>query len=350
MATLCRRSSIDACGATLKFRLSRRSARTSSTGRRVAGTLSCPAAQVPPDGDRPSITTHATCCSPGARFPAPRPTHSRSIASGCCGPRQARCSARSRRTGQSSSPSTGLTTPAHYTIWQRPLPGTLARRARRSPKAPRDGKPHCVRRAPSPSWMRFTEFENDAHDAEPSTIRELGHATWAGEVRLRGWVYQKRSSGKVRFLVLRDGSGYCQCVAFVKDVTPEVFELCDQLTQESSLVVTGTVRKDDRAPRRATSFPSRGSRWCDLDLRSRPLPDPAEGARRRVPARQPPPVAALRAPARDPARPRRGREGLPRFLLRARFRPHRLADLHAGGLRRHDDPLRDRLLRERRPT
>jgi asparaginyl-tRNA synthetase len=68
------------------------------------------------------------------------------------------------------------------------------------------------------------------------------------EVRLRGWVYQKRSSGKVRFLVVRDGSGYCQCVAFVKDVPPDLFDLCDRLTQESSLAVTGIVRKDDRAP------------------------------------------------------------------------------------------------------
>ncbi len=67
-------------------------------------------------------------------------------------------------------------------------------------------------------------------------------------VRLRGWVYQKRSSGKVRFLVLRDGTGYCQCVAFVKDVAPELFELCDRITLESSLAVTGTVRKDDRSP------------------------------------------------------------------------------------------------------
>jgi len=79
------------------------------------------------------------------------------------------------------------------------------------------------------------------------TISEL-HRHVGQEVRLRGWVYQKRSSGKVRFLVLRDGTGYCQCVAFVKDVPPELFELCDRLTQESSLQVAGNVRKDDRAP------------------------------------------------------------------------------------------------------
>jgi asparaginyl-tRNA synthetase len=79
------------------------------------------------------------------------------------------------------------------------------------------------------------------------TIAELG-AHVGGTVRLRGWIYQKRSSGKIRFLVLRDGSGYCQCVAFVKDVPPELFELCDKVTLESSASVTGIVRKDDRAP------------------------------------------------------------------------------------------------------
>ena len=58
-------------------------------------------------------------------------------------------------------------------------------------------------------------------------IRELSEHV--GErVVLKGWVYQRRSSGKIRFLVLRDGSGYLQCVAFVKDVSPEVFEACDR--------------------------------------------------------------------------------------------------------------------------
>jgi asparaginyl-tRNA synthetase len=78
-------------------------------------------------------------------------------------------------------------------------------------------------------------------------IRELaGHV---GErVAVQGWVAGKRSSGKVRFLVVRDGSGWLQCVAFVKDVSPEVFERMDRVPLESSLRVEGTVRKDDRAP------------------------------------------------------------------------------------------------------
>jgi asparaginyl-tRNA synthetase len=57
-------------------------------------------------------------------------------------------------------------------------------------------------------------------------VREL--LAHVGErVVLQGWVAGKRSSGKVRFLVLRDGSGWLQCVAFVKDVSPEVFERMD---------------------------------------------------------------------------------------------------------------------------
>ncbi|HZN54086.1 MAG TPA: asparagine--tRNA ligase [Candidatus Polarisedimenticolaceae bacterium] len=67
-------------------------------------------------------------------------------------------------------------------------------------------------------------------------------------VQLRGWIYQKRSSGKIRFVVLRDGTGYLQCVAGIKDVSPEVFEALDRVTAESSVAIRGVVRKDDRAP------------------------------------------------------------------------------------------------------
>jgi len=67
-------------------------------------------------------------------------------------------------------------------------------------------------------------------------------------VELRGWIYQKRSSGKIRFLVLRDGTGYLQCVAGIKDVPPETFEALDRVTGESSVAIRGVVRKDDRAP------------------------------------------------------------------------------------------------------
>src|SRR5208282_3674394 len=68
------------------------------------------------------------------------------------------------------------------------------------------------------------------------------------EVTLKGWLYNRRSSGKIHFLLLRDGSGICQCVASRADLGTESFEAADHLGQESALEVTGTVREDKRAP------------------------------------------------------------------------------------------------------
>jgi len=62
-------------------------------------------------------------------------------------------------------------------------------------------------------------------------------------VTLKGWAYQTRSSGKVKFLELRDGTGIVPCVFFAKDCGEEIFNSFDQITQEASLAVTGEVRK-----------------------------------------------------------------------------------------------------------
>lgn len=67
-------------------------------------------------------------------------------------------------------------------------------------------------------------------------------------VTLRGWLYHQRSSGKLHFLQVRDGTGIIQCVVFKGDVSPAVFELAEHLTQESSVVVVGVVRADKRSP------------------------------------------------------------------------------------------------------
>jgi len=67
-------------------------------------------------------------------------------------------------------------------------------------------------------------------------------------LRLSGWLYTKRSSGKIRFLVLRDGTGYLQGVMAKGAVSDEVFARFDELTQESSFSMTGKVRKEPRAP------------------------------------------------------------------------------------------------------
>lgn len=67
------------------------------------------------------------------------------------------------------------------------------------------------------------------------------------EVELRGWLYNKRSSGRIHFLELRDGTGFIQCVAVRGEVPDEQFEAAGRLTQESSIKLTGTVREDKRA-------------------------------------------------------------------------------------------------------
>ncbi|HOE14056.1 MAG TPA: asparagine--tRNA ligase [Candidatus Saccharicenans sp.] len=68
------------------------------------------------------------------------------------------------------------------------------------------------------------------------------------EVEIRGWVYNKRSSGKVRFLLVRDGTGIIQGTIFSQDKDFPLFRVFDELTQESSLIVRGQVRADKRAP------------------------------------------------------------------------------------------------------
>jgi len=68
------------------------------------------------------------------------------------------------------------------------------------------------------------------------------------EVTLRGWLYNRTDKGRLQFLLIRDGSGVAQCVAFQKELPPEVFATAQALTQESSVIVTGVVRADGRAP------------------------------------------------------------------------------------------------------
>jgi len=68
------------------------------------------------------------------------------------------------------------------------------------------------------------------------------------DVEVRGWVYNKRSSGKVRFLLVRDGTGILQTTVFSADENHPLFKKFDTLTQESSLIIRGRVREDKRAP------------------------------------------------------------------------------------------------------
>jgi len=79
-----------------------------------------------------------------------------------------------------------------------------------------------------------------------SQIRDLANFE-DKEATLAGWLYQARSSGKIQFLIVRDGTGLCQCVVEKGKVPDELFEQLKRLGQESSLTVTGTVRADQRS-------------------------------------------------------------------------------------------------------
>lgn len=68
------------------------------------------------------------------------------------------------------------------------------------------------------------------------------------EVKIGAWLANKRSSGKIAFLQLRDGTGFIQGVVVKSEVEEEVFQLAKSLTQESSLYVTGKIQKDERSP------------------------------------------------------------------------------------------------------
>jgi asparaginyl-tRNA synthetase len=68
------------------------------------------------------------------------------------------------------------------------------------------------------------------------------------EVLIRGWVYNTRSSGKILFLLLRDGTGIVQCPVIQGEVADKIFADAEKLTQESSLEIQGVVREDKRAP------------------------------------------------------------------------------------------------------
>ncbi|HEY2392058.1 MAG TPA: asparagine--tRNA ligase [Candidatus Angelobacter sp.] len=80
-----------------------------------------------------------------------------------------------------------------------------------------------------------------------TTIAEVGKHD-GQTVTIQGWLYNKRESGKLIFPIFRDGTGVIQGIAPKNQVTPEVFDALKTLTDESSVIVTGKVRADKRAP------------------------------------------------------------------------------------------------------
>lgn len=81
-------------------------------------------------------------------------------------------------------------------------------------------------------WIRIEDLKNHVDE----------------RVTCKGWLYNKRKSGKIRFLLLRDGTGLLQAVMSRADVPEEIFDLFNKLTRESSLEITGLVKADQRAP------------------------------------------------------------------------------------------------------
>ena len=92
-----------------------------------------------------------------------------------------------------------------------------------------------------------TSAATSAVAAPVATVATLGKHE-GQSVTLQGWLYNLRESGKLLFPIFRDGTGTVQGVAHVKSVPPAVFEALKNLTQESSVIVTGKVRADQRAP------------------------------------------------------------------------------------------------------
>jgi asparaginyl-tRNA synthetase len=83
----------------------------------------------------------------------------------------------------------------------------------------------------------------------PPIIRVEEIGKYAGQdVSVHGWVYNRTDKGKLVFLLVRDGTGFVQCVAFKGDLSEELFDQLTRLPQESSVVISGPVRADQRAP------------------------------------------------------------------------------------------------------
>ncbi|MDF1507756.1 asparagine--tRNA ligase [Robertmurraya sp. DFI.2.37] len=80
-----------------------------------------------------------------------------------------------------------------------------------------------------------------------TTISEV-HKYVEQEVKIGAWIANKRSSGKIAFLQLRDGTGFIQGVVVKAEVSEELFQAAKSVTQESSVYVTGVVQKDERSP------------------------------------------------------------------------------------------------------
>jgi asparaginyl-tRNA synthetase len=88
---------------------------------------------------------------------------------------------------------------------------------------------------------------HEAQEAREARIENIGEFD-GRTVTLKGWIADKTDKGRLQFLRLRDGTGFIQAVVFQKNVSPEQFDAAKKLTQESSVIVSGTVQREPRAP------------------------------------------------------------------------------------------------------
>jgi aspartyl/asparaginyl-tRNA synthetase len=117
------------------------------------------------------------------------------------------------------------------------------------------------------------------------------------QITIKGWLYNRRDKGKLQFLLVRDGSGIVQCVASQRDIPAQAFDNAQRVTQESSIIVTGKVRADKRAP---------GGYELQLDdVQIVQLPHHAQGAWRRFLDVSSPSLDPLCTATCDPAYSRR---------------------------------------------
>ena len=166
------------------------------------------------------------------------------------------------------------------------------------------------------------------------------------EVTIKGWLHNRRSSGKIHFLILRDGTGFIQGVMSKAAVGEELFKSADHLSQETSVIVTGAARADKRAPS-----------GYEIDVKTLevvgeshdfPITPKEHGVDYLLDRRHL--WISERTAAGHPARTPRDHQRGPRLLQRPRVHPRRHADLHARGVRRHDDALSGcSISRTRRP-
>src|SRR5438093_2454567 len=94
---------------------------------------------------------------------------------------------------------------------------------------------------PQPSSLTITSFMLGTR------IKDLSNSI-GEKVTINGWLYNKRTAGKLQFPIIRDGSGYLQCVVSKKEVSEQAWRTVEEVTQESTVRVTGSVRAEERAP------------------------------------------------------------------------------------------------------